>query len=91
MAEERLSELRWSRGAWELRETTGGLADGELLGRPHRLGGRSGQEGEPVVSLRLLDGFEIGRPRRPCGGEEGRIESVPFRGAESGVVGLPEH
>ena len=43
-----------------------------------------------MVSLRLLDGFEVGRSRRPCGGEEGGIETVSFSGVKGGVVGFPE-
>ena len=41
--------------------------------------------------LRLLDRFEVGRSRRPCGREERCIETITFRGAEGGVIGLPEH
>jgi len=44
-----------------------------------------------VGPLCLLDGFEIGRSRRPCGGEEAGVETVTFSYAESGVVGLPEY
>jgi len=44
-----------------------------------------------VVPLRLVDGFEIRSSRPPCRGEEGGIETISFREAESGVVGLPEH
>jgi len=43
-----------------------------------------------VITLCLLDGLEVGRSCRPCGGEEGGIEAVTLRGAESRVVGLPE-
>jgi len=44
-----------------------------------------------MVRFSLLDGFEIRRSRRPCGREEGGIETVSFRRTESGVVGLSEH
>ena len=43
-----------------------------------------------MIPLCFLDGLEVGRSRRPCGGEEGGIEAVTLRGAESGVVALPE-
>jgi len=44
-----------------------------------------------VISFRLLDGLKIGRPRRPCGSEEGAIKRIALQGAEHGAVGLPKH
>ena len=44
-----------------------------------------------MISLSLLNALEVGGPHRPCGGEEGGIETVTFRGAESGALGLPKH
>jgi len=41
--------------------------------------------------LRLFDRLEVGRSRRPCGCEERGIDTIAFRGAEGGVIGLPEH
>jgi len=88
---ERPIEFRGSRGARELSEAGRRASNTESLGCPHTLGGRGGQEGAPVISLGLPDGLEVGGSRRPCGREECGIETVPFRGAPSGVIGLPEH
>jgi len=44
-----------------------------------------------VITLCLLDGLEIGGPCHPTGGEQSGIERIPFRGAESGALGLSTH
>ena len=44
-----------------------------------------------MISLCFLDGLEVSGSHRPCGGEEGSIETIPFRGAECGAVGFSEH
>jgi len=60
MIEEGPVELRRSGGTRKLRESGGGKADGQLLGRPYSLGGCRSEAGGPVISLCLLDGLEIG-------------------------------
>jgi len=82
MIEEGLVKFGRSGGTWELREAGRRAANGELLGRPHRLRCCRGQEEGPVIPLCLLDGLEVSGPRRPCGGEEGGIDTIPFGGAE---------
>jgi len=78
VVEECLIEFRRSRGARELREEGRGVSDSKFLGRPHSLWGCGGQEGGPVIPLYLPAGLEVGGPRRPCGGVDGAIETIPF-------------
>jgi len=91
VVKESLVQLRRGGGTRELREAGRRASDGKSLSRPHRPEGRGGQEGGPVIRLRLLDCLEVGGPRRPCGGQDSSVETVTFRGAKGGVVGLPEH
>jgi len=44
-----------------------------------------------MIPFCLLAGLKVGGPRRPCGGEEGSIETISFRGAERRAIGLPKH
>jgi len=69
---------KWLRSAWfsscgveapgSSGNQGGGAADGEFFGRAHSLRGSRGQEGGPVGSLRLFDGFEVCGPAGPGGG-----------------------